>query len=131
MDRRDFLSTSLMAVGAGALKGALAAAPAAAGAAPASALYRFSQSAFRDLVGSRFRLLADDWHGQVQLAEVLDGPSVQGLDQFTTVFTCDAATAPPAGMYDVYHPEMGRFQLLIDGRDPSGQRLAAFALLQA
>ena len=120
MDRRDFLSTSLMAVGA------LAAAPASAISAPNG----FSCSAFRDLVGSRFRLRAADWRGQVQLAEVLEGPSVQGLDQFTTVFTCDAMQPPPAGLYDVDHPEMGRFQLLIDGRDPSGRRLAAFALLQ-
>ena len=129
MDRRDFLSASLMAVSAGALKDALAAAPTTA--APAPPLYRFSQGAFRELVGSRFRLRAADWHGQVQLAEVLDGPSVKGLDQFTTVFTCDDALPPPAGMYDVDHPEMGRFLLRIDGGNPSGRRVAAFALLQA
>ena len=100
-------------------------------AASAPALFGFSQGAFRNLVGSRFRLRAADWHGQVQLAEVLGGPSVRGLDQFITVFTCDGALPPPAGLYDVDHPEMGRFQLLIDGRDPSGRRSAAFALLEA
>ena len=128
MHRRDFLTASLTTVAAFKTVAAQAwpGPPA-----PVETRYQFSAERLRAMVGSRFRLTAADWRGHVRLAEVVEGPTVPGLDQFTIVFRSEEHTSPQPGVYEVDHPDAGRFALRIDGRDESGARLATFALLRA
>ena len=129
LDRRAFLSSSLLTV-AVLGRGAAEAAPLAASMAPAAPLPVFTGSGLRELVGSRFHLSSPEWRGDLQLTEVVNGPESPSLEQFTAVFYADRQ-APQAGLYDVAHPSAGRFQLRIDGRADSRDRRAAFALIKS
>ena len=129
MDRRHFLTTSLMTVAAFKVSSA-SPAPSAAAAPVAPPPYVFSAVAFRSLVGTDFQFSTRDWRGSVRLHEVVDGPDTAGLDQFSAVFSTDGRPAPAAGLYDVEHPKAGRFALCVDGHDESGTRRATFALLR-
>jgi hypothetical protein len=130
MDRRHFLTTSLMTVAAFKVSSATPAlaAPAVSVAPPP---YVFSGEAFRSLVGTDFQLSAADWRGSVRLDEIVDGPETAEVDQFIAVFSSAGRPAPAEGLYDVDHPQAGRFSLRVDGHDASGTRRATFALLRA
>jgi hypothetical protein len=121
MDRRHFLSTSIMAVAASAVAGPHA---------DASRESAFRETRFRGLLGSRFEFTGDDWRGPLHLSEVLTRTSDARLEQFTAVFRTDAAVRPAPGIYAVNHPDLGDFSLRIDGRPDSELRLAAFAILR-
>ena len=130
MDRRDFLSASLMTMGA--LTSAQVA-PLSAVLLPPSApgaSRGLDEAGFRAMIGSRFHIASEEWRGHVRLAEVRKGPETPRLEQFTTIFVPEHSAAPAPGLYEVSHPAAGRFTLRIDGQDPSGRRAAAFALLR-
>lgn len=127
MDRRDFLTASLMAVAALKAVAPAAAAPAAVPPPPPADL---SRARFQALIGTRFHLTADGWRGDVRLSDVHRGPEHERLEQFTTVFVPDGSSAPAPGLYEVSHPEAGRFALRIDGHAGSMRRDATFALLR-
>jgi hypothetical protein len=130
MDRRDFLTASLMTVAAFKAAVPAAAAPATAPM-PVPARVDLSQARFRALIGTHFHLTTAGWRGDVRLDEVRPGPERAGLEQFTTVFIPEGSPAPAPGLYEVSHPEAGRFALRIEGLDPDGRRAATFALLRA
>jgi len=132
MDRRDFLTASLMTAAVFKVTPAKAAAPSEAASPAASPLARFaaSEAQFRSMIGSRFELTSSEWRGHVRLAEVREGPRAAKLEQFTVVFAPEGTPAPSAGFYEVRHPETGSFPLRIDGRDDVGNRAATFALLR-
>jgi len=129
MDRRHFLSTSLMAVTAATATTAHSAgAPALPSPAPAPTV-ALSEARFRSLLGSSFQFTGSDWRGNLKLTDVVARASDARTEQFTAVFQ-PAGTVPPApGVYKVRHPDVGRFDLRIDGRE-SDLRLATFALLR-
>jgi hypothetical protein len=127
MDRRDFLTASLMTVAA--FKKVSAERPSAAPPPPVAAA-ALSEARFRVLVGSRFQMSGSEWRGTMQLAEVRSGPDSRQLEQFATLFVADAS-APAAGLYEVSHPDLGRFALRLDGAASARQRAATFALLRA
>lgn len=131
MDRRQFLSTSLMTVAA--FKGTVAdgaslSTPAAPGARSTTELL-FSEARFRALLGSRFQFTGDEWRGPLQLTDVVSRTSTGHLEQFTTVFSANTPTRPAPGIYSVVHPE-GRFMLRIDEQDSSDRLQATFAILR-
>jgi hypothetical protein len=133
MDRRRFLSTSLVALTAPVFGASSTAAvpssppldtPAALGA------ERFAEARFRSLLGSRFQFTGDAWRGGLQLTDVVARSSDARVEQFATVFKSMGPVYPAPGLYTVDHPEMGRFALRIDGPRESSQRQATFALLR-
>jgi hypothetical protein len=135
MDRRHFLSTSLMAVTAPAFAGATAARQSAnPGAAPVSRstadAAAFGEARFRSLLGSRFQFTGDEWRGRLELTDVVARTSDARVEQFTAIFRTHGSARPAPGTYTVHHPEMGRFALRIDGQRESDLRLASFALLR-
>ena len=135
MDRRHFLSTSLAAVTVPALASAsadgLPLKPSAAVAGPSTTdAVPFGEARFRGLLGSHFRFKGDDWRGSLKLTEVVSRTSDTRLEQFTTIFRAEGAALPAPGVYAVNHPDMGRFNLRIDGRHDSDVRQATFALLR-
>lgn len=129
MERRQFLA-SLMAVPvvAGAGNTRTSAAPVAA---PASQPgIRFTEERFRGLVGERFQVSAEGWRSQLTLTEVVTASADPRTEQFTTIFRAGGQPLPAAGLYEVEHPQTGRFALRLDGHRESDFRLAAFALLR-
>jgi hypothetical protein len=131
MDRRDFLSASLMTVGA--LTSAQMA-PLSAALLPPSvpaAEGGLNEASFRAMIGSRFQLTSSDWRGHVRLTEVRTGPQAARLEQFSAIFTGEDAILPASGLYEVVHPQAGRFALRLEGADGAARRTAAFARLRA
>ncbi len=135
MERRHFLATSLMAAAAfsdpTALVGTAATATTATTAPIRGAAgHAFSEARFRGLVGSRFYFTGDAWRGHLSLADVVGRSSDARTEQFTTVFRTEGRVSPAPGVYEVDHPDAGRFTLRIDGQPESDVRLAVFALLR-
>jgi hypothetical protein len=89
----------------------------------------FSEARFRGHLGSRFDFAGEEWRGSLQLRDVVARTNDARVEQFTTVFHT-YGKAPAAGLYEVNHPEMGRFSLRIDGQPESDFRVADFALLR-
>jgi hypothetical protein len=131
MDRRHFLSTSLIAVTAvaGPAKDRQSSKTPAAAAVRSSTI-AFSEERFRSLLGSRFQFAGRNWRGTLHLTDVVSRPSDSRIEQFTTVFRVDASVHPAPGLYEVKHPDVGRFALRIEGRGESDLRTASFAILR-
>ena len=133
MDRRDFLSNSLTAFAAfNALPPLLAKTAAATGHADTPLLSPpavFGADRFRQLLGSRFTIEREGVLESVTLAGVREGPRSPGLEQFTTVFACDRASAVAPGLYKVHHPKLGWFELRLDDVERDAQCAAVFNLL--
>lgn len=135
MDRRHFLSTSLIAIPA--VAGMTAESPlvtpsAMAFTTPArqAKSVALTEATFRSQVGSRFDFASDGWRGSLQLTDVVARTSDAQVEQFTTVFKTTGKVAAASGLYNVNHPELGRFMLRIDGNLDSDRRVAEFALLR-
>jgi hypothetical protein len=90
----------------------------------------FSEATFRGQLGSRFEFIGDKWRGPLQLKDVVAQRSDERVEQFTAIFKTAKKSGAAAGVYEVAHPELGRFTLRIDGQPESDRRVAAFALLR-
>lgn len=83
----------------------------------------FTAANFRALLNTPFSVA----RGLLDLTEVLlvgvsDGPSWPGTEQFRIALKGAASQPLPEGLYEVAHPQMGRFQLHIE---PTGAHAGA------
>jgi hypothetical protein len=106
--RRDFLK-----IGSAAMVATLGSANPAFPSTGADVLIGLQSASFRNLVGTEFYLSADSISSFARLVEVRDFPSETKLSEcFSLHFECEA-DQPLQSTYDVFHPEIGNFQLMM------------------
>ena len=95
---------------------------------------RVSVDTFRPLVGQRFRCMTDLGYAvRLRLLEVLDGPAVTGIDQFTLLLKERGRSGPSTlaeGGYTVYHKAIGNYPFfLMPAHNRPRHYITSFAML--
>ena len=85
---------------------------------------------FDALAGTSFAVFTGRRVSYCSLAEVRDGPTAAGLEQFSLVFDHLEGVVPGDGVYDLWHPDTGVFSLYLQPTDANAERyVAVFSLI--
>lgn len=131
MRRRPFLGLTAAGI---ALAASAPQVLARASAVTASAPLLPSGEALRALLNQPFHVVGAHWHSTpVELVQVIDGPRISSVEQFTAIFEQAVPGALPEGIHHLVHDSAGRIDLFLKplpriGNEPVRYE-ASFSLL--